>query len=360
MAAPRVDRRLAAIMAMDVVGYSRLIGADEAGTLARVKAHRVELAEPLIAEHRGRVVKLTGDGTLVEFASAVEAVECAVAIQAGIAEREATKPEVRRIRYRIGINIGDIVLEDGDIFGDGVNVAARLEGLAEPGGICVARNVYDQVKTKLDLEFEPMGEHKVKNILEPITVYRVRLDPAVLSRPDLWAHRPALPLPDKPSIAVLPFNNLSGEERYTRLADGITEDIITDLSRFRELFVIASNSTFAYKDKSRDVRQIARELGVQYVLEGSLQVSGEQVRVTAQLVDATVGSHLWAQRYERPLHDVFAVQDEVTRSIMALLPGQYGVLARAERESSEEAAREPSSMRLLFVGCRSEAPLHKR
>jgi adenylate cyclase len=296
MAAPRMDRKLAAIMAVDVVGYSRLVGLDEAGTLARVRAHRIELAEPLTAEYHGRVVKLTGDGALVEFASAVDAVECAVAIQNGMAEREAAEPEERRIRFRIGINIGDIVLEDGDIFGDGVNVAARLEGLAEPGGICIARNVYNQVKGKLDLAFEPMGEHKVKNIAEPITVYRVRPGPRGATRTrhaDLasmlrgrrlaaiaavviallaagvvgawyafWQPaaappaavagiagrgaaqaKPALPLPDKPSIAVLPFDNLSGEGRYERLAGGLTEDIITDLSRFRELFVIARNST---------------------------------------------------------------------------------------------------------------------
>jgi TolB-like protein len=325
--APRVDRKLAAILALDVVGYSRLVGLDEAGTLARVKAHRVEFAEPLISEHHGRVVRLTGDGALVEFASAVDAVECAVAIQNGMTEREAHEPEERRMRFRIGINIGDIVLEDGDIYGDGVNVAARLETLADPGGICVARNVYNQVKNKLAFAFHPMGAHRVKNISEPVEAYRVGPGPR-------GAPRAGPSLPDKPSVAVLPLDNLSGEERYERLADGITEDIITDLSRFRELFVIARHSAFAYKDKSTDVRQIARELGVQYVLEGSLQADGERVRITAQLVDGTTGSHLWAQRYDRPLHDVFAVQDEVTQSIMALLPGQYGVLARAGRESA--------------------------
>jgi adenylate cyclase len=325
--APRMNRKLAAILAVDVVGYSRLVGLDEAGTLARVKAHRLEFAEPLIAEHHGRVVRLTGDGALVEFASAVDAVECAVAIQNGMAEREAHEPEERRIRFRIGINIGDIVLEDGDIYGDGVNVAARLETLADPGGICIARNVYNQVKNKLAFAFHPMGAHRVKNISEPVEAYRVSLGHRV-------AARAGPSVPDKPSIAVLPLDNLSGEERYERLADGITEDIITDLSRFRELFVIARHSGFAYKDKSTDVRQIARELGVQYVLEGSLQADGERVRITAQLVDGTNGSHLWAQRYDRPLHDVFAVQDEVTQSIMALLPGQYGVLARAGRESA--------------------------
>ena len=385
MAAPRVDRRLAAIMAVDVVGYSRLVGADEAGTLARVKAHRIDFAEPLISEHHGRIVKLTGDGALVEFASAVDAVECAVAIQNGMAAREAAEPEERRIRYRIGINIGDIVLEDGDIFGDGVNVAARLEGLAEPGSICIARNVYNQVKAKLDLGFEPMGEHRVKNIAEPIVAYRVLPGPGARPRTRAaaitWAlrrHRPAaigaaavvllmtgaggawyafwrpsvpppatiaeiagsggaqakpaLPLPDKPSIAVLPFDNLSGEVRYERLADGLTEDIITDLSRFRDLFVIARNSTFVYKDKPTDVRQVARELGVRYVLEGSLQAEGDRVRITAQLVDATTGNHLWSKRYDRPLDDVFAVQSEVTQTIVAQLGGLDSAIALAGRD----------------------------
>jgi TolB-like protein/tetratricopeptide (TPR) repeat protein len=343
------------------------------------------LAEPLVAEHHGRVVKLTGDGALVEFASAVDAVECAVAIQAGMAEREAAEPEERRIRYRIGINIGDIVLEDGDIFGDGVNVAARLEGLAEPGGICVARNVYNQVEAKLHLAFEPMGDHRVKNIAKPITVYRVL--PRAGARPETgpaaiaWAlrrHRPtaiaaavavvlaagaagvwyalwrpsapppaavaeiagsggaqakpALPLPDKPSIAVLPFDNLSGERRYERLADGITEDIITDLSRFHDLFVIARNSTEVYKGQPVDVRQVAGALGVQYILEGSLQTDGTQVRITAQLIDASTGNHVWSERYDRPLDDIFALQDEVTQTVAASLAGQYGVVATAGRE----------------------------
>jgi adenylate cyclase len=335
------------------------------------------------------VVKLTGDGALVEFASAVDAVECAVAIQNGMAEREAAEPEARRIRFRIGINIGDIVLEDGDIFGDGVNVAARLEGLAEPGGICIARNVYNQVKGKLDLAFAPMGDHRVKNIAEPITVYRVLPGPGgAEGRPaalastlrgrrraaiaaavllllvagatagwyTLWRPsatppaavaetagsgaaeaepKPALPLPDKPSIAVLPFENLSGEERHERLADGITEDIITDLSRFRDLFVIARNSTEVYKDKPVDVRQVARELGVQYVLEGSLQIDGEQARITAQLINGANGNHVWAERYDRPLDNVFVVQDEVTKKIAGTLASSMGgVVTRAGQENA--------------------------
>jgi TolB-like protein/class 3 adenylate cyclase len=346
--ASRTERKLAAILAADVVGYSRLVGDDEAGTIARLRTLRKDLVEPLIAEYHGRVVKLMGDGALVEFASAVDAVECAVAVQQGVAEREAAATEDRRVQFRIGINIGDIIIEEGDILGNGVNVAARLEGLAEPGGICIARNVHNQVKMKLDLAFVPMGEHRVKNIAEPITVYRVDPDAPgrALDRRPVWAQRrwqavaaglvlllalsavgawyglwqsapeaitteeavasaaaekPTLPLPDKPSVAVLPFDNLSNEEHYERLTDGITEDIITDLSRFRDLFVIARNSTLVYKDKPTDVRQIARELGVRHVLEGSLQSDGKQVRVTAQLIDAISGNHLWSERYDRAL-----------------------------------------------------------
>jgi TolB-like protein/class 3 adenylate cyclase/cytochrome c-type biogenesis protein CcmH/NrfG len=363
VAAPRMDRKLAAIMAVDVVGYSRLIGADEAGTLARVKAHRVELAEPLITEYHGRVVKLTGDGALVEFASAVDAVECAVAIQSGMAEREAAEPEERRIRYRIGINVGDIVLEDGDIFGDGVNVAARLEGLAEPGGICIARNVYNQVKGKLDLTFEPMGEHRVKNIAEPVTVYRVLPDPGATAKTRPMAiaralrrYRPAAiaaavflllvagatgwysywrpdePLPsDQPSIAVLPFDNLGGDESTGRLADGITEDIITDLARFRGLIVIARNSTLPYKDKPVDVRQIGEDLNVRFVLEGSIQRQADRVRVTAQLIDAAAGAHVWSERWDRPAQNVFAVQTELAESVANRIGG-YGLVAATSRE----------------------------
>jgi TolB-like protein/class 3 adenylate cyclase len=371
----RAERRLAAILAADVVGYSRLMAEDEVGTHTRLKACLKEVVEPRITEYHGRIVKLTGDGALVEFASAVDAVECAVAIQKGMAGREAELPEEQRLCFRIGINIGDIILEEGDIYGDGVNVAARLEALAEPGGICIARNVWNQVKAKLDLVFEPTGEHRVKNIAEPIAVYRVRLDgaaaarrPAALRRrrPQAIAaavvlllaagvagawhllgwpgsappasiageaeERLALPLPDKPSIAVLPFDNLSGEARWERLADGLTEDIISDLSRFRELFVIARNSTFVYKGQPTDVRQIGRELGVQYVLEGSLQFDTDRIRVTAQLIDATIGNHVWSERYDRPLDDVFAVQNEVTSAIAASLAGQHGTVARAVRE----------------------------
>jgi TolB-like protein/class 3 adenylate cyclase/tetratricopeptide (TPR) repeat protein len=382
MAVSGVERRLAAILAADVVGYSRLMEVDEAGTHARLKALRKEFIEPRIAEHRGRIVKLTGDGALVEFGSVVEAVVCAVDVQRIVAERNADTPQDQRIEFRIGVNLGDVIIEDDDIYGDGVNVAARLETLADPGGICVSRTVYNHVKNKVGLAFEPMGEHKVKNIAEPITVYRVLPGPGRAASirsfvPPAFSQRrlaaiaaavvvllsagaagawyalwrpnseppttvvteaeaePALPLPDKPSIAVLPFDNLSGDPRQERLAGGLTEDVITDLSRFRELFVIARNSTEAYKGKPVDVRQVARELGVRYVLEGSLQIDGDQVRITAQLIDGTTGNHVWAERYERPLDDVFAVQDEVTKKIAGTLaPSMGGVLARAERESA--------------------------
>ena len=371
--AARTDRKLAAILAADVVGYSRMVGEDEAGTIARLKALRLEFIAPLIAEYHGRVVKLMGDGALVEFASVVDAVECAVAIQNGVAEREAAVPESQRIVFRIGINVGDIIVEDGDILGDGVNVAARLEGLAEPGGICLAHNVWNQVKAKLDLAFEPMGEHRVKNIAEPITVFRVNLDASgrASRRQSVWMQRrwqaaaavglllalggggawygmsrtasvpdataaqgsaavaapeskPALPLPDKPSIAVLPFENLSGDPKQERLAGGLTEDVITNLSRFRELFVIARNSTEVYKGKPVDVRQVGRELGVRYVLEGSLQTQDDRVRITAQLIDAATGNHVWSERYDRPLDDFFQVQDDVTQQIAATLGGVAG------------------------------------
>jgi TolB-like protein/class 3 adenylate cyclase/tetratricopeptide (TPR) repeat protein len=378
---PGVERRLAAILAADVVGYSRLMEADEAGTHARLKAVRRELIEPRIAERRGRIVKLTGDGALVEFPSVVEAVLCAVDVQRTVAERNAEVSQDQRIEFRIGVNLGDVIIEDDDIYGDGVNVAARLQTLAEPGGICVARTVYNHVKNKVGLAFEPMGEHKVKNITEPITVYRVlpgwggaaKTGPLGLAsalrarRPAAAAAavavfllagaagawyafwwpgseppptavaraqaKPALPLPDKPSIAVLPVENLSGDPKQERLAGGLTEDVITDLSRFRELFVIARNSTEVYKGKPVDVRQVARELGVQYVLEGSLQIDGDRVRITAQLIDGTTGNHVWAERYDRPLDEVFVIiQDEVTKTIAASLAGMQGVVARAGRD----------------------------
>ena len=373
--ASRAERKLAAILAADVVGYSRLMGADEAGTHARLKAHRKEFIEPAIAEYHGRVVKLTGDGALVEFGSAVDAVECAVAIQRGMAEREAGAPEDRRLRFRIGINIGDIILEEGDIYGDGVNVAARLEGLAEPGGICVARSVYNQVKGKqLEVAFVASGPQQVKNIAEPVETYRVALDgvapapaaarpaaaggrlPAPAPRstrwlvPALgalsaiavlggaWHFWPAAPPPDgRPGIAVLPFDNLGGDEATGRLADGITEDIITDLARFRDLDVIARNSTAVYAGKPVDVRQVGKDLNVGYVLEGSIQRQDDSVRVTGQLIDAETGAHVWSERWDRPADDIFAVQTEVAEKVAATLGGDLtmGQITRAELQRAK-------------------------
>jgi TolB-like protein/class 3 adenylate cyclase/tetratricopeptide (TPR) repeat protein len=364
--AQRVERKLAAILAADVVGYSRLMGEDEAGTHARLRTHRKEFIEPVIAEHRGRVVKLTGDGALVEFASAVDAVECAVALQKGMAEREAAGPADRRLRFRIGINIGDIILEEGDIYGDGVNIASRLEALAEPGGICVARTVYNHVRNKLALPFEPMGEHRVKNIAEPVEVWRIALNgrtAAALPRrravgyrarrwlaPALaalaaavfaagaWHFWPGESAPrGRPAIAVLPFENLSGDEATGRLADGITEDIITDLARFPDLDVIARNSTGVYKGRAVDIREVGKDLNVGYVLEGSIQRQNASVRVTGQLIDASTGAHVWSERWDRPAADVFAVQTEVAEKVAASLGGDLtmGQISRAELERAK-------------------------
>ncbi len=332
MAEPRAERRLAAILAADVAGYSRLMGADEEGTLAALKAHRRELVDPTIAEHRGRIVKTTGDGLLAEFASVVDAVRCAVAIQEGMAERDAAVPEDRRIAFRIGVNLGDIIIDEDDIYGDGVNVAARLEGLAEPGGICIGRAARDQVRDRLDLDLEDIGEQAVKNIARPVRVFRVKLPAPEAEAPA------ALALPDKPSIAVLAFANMSGDPEQEYFADGIAEDIITALSRFRWFFVIARNSSFTYKGQAVDVKQVARELGVQYVLEGSVRKAGNRVRITAQLIDALTGRHVWAERYDRDLTDIFAVQDEITETIAgAVAPSFVSAEARrAERKRPED------------------------
>jgi adenylate cyclase len=311
---PKVERKLAAILAADVVGYSRLMGIDEEGTLARLKAHRRELIDPKIAEYHGRMVKLTGDGALVEFPSVVGAVRCAVDIQRGMISRNADEPEDKRIVFRVGVNLGDIIVDGDDIYGDGVNVATRLEALCEPGDICVSQVVRDQVRDKVDIAFEDGGDQQLKNISRPVRIYKLRLRP-----PSFENFRAALPLPDKPSIAVLPFANMSGDPSQEYFSDGITEDIITELSRFSELFVIARNSSFQYKGKSIDIRQVGRELGVRYVLEGSIRRAADRVRITAQLIDATTGAHRWAEHYDRELKDVFAVQDEVARAIVGII-----------------------------------------
>jgi adenylate cyclase len=321
MSEERVERRLAAILAADVAGYSRLMGADEEGTLGALKAIRRDLIDLKIKEHRGRIVKTTGDGVLVEFASVVDAVRCAVEVQREMAERNTDIPAERRIEFRVGINVGDIISDDNDIYGDGVNVAARLEALAEPGGICVSRVVRDQVRDKLDFSFDDKGEQQVKNIARPVRVYRVGARTAGPNAGETQA-APALAVPEKPSIAVLPFQNLSGDSEQEYFADGIVEDIITALSRNRAFFVISRNTTFTYKGPAIDVAKIARELGVRYVLEGSVRRAGDRVRITAQLIDAANGHHLWADRYDREMADVFAVQDEITRTIIGeLAPG---------------------------------------
>jgi adenylate cyclase len=326
-------RRLAAILAADVAGYSRLMGMDEEGTHERLQAHLRELVNPKIAEHRGRIVKNTGDGFLAEFPSVVDAVRCAAEIQRGMADREPEVPEERRTRFRIGINLGDVIVEENDVFGDGVNVAARLEGLAEPGGICVSRVVRDQVRDKVDFGFEDLGEQSVKNIARPVRVYRVRGSEPAGGTID--AIQPALTLPDKPSVAVLPFQNMSSDPEQEFFGDGIAEDVITALSRYPSLFVIARNSSFTYKGRPVDVKQIGRELGVRYVLEGSLRKSGNRIRVTAQLVEAETGKHVWAERYDRDLADIFAVQDEITEAVtIAIAPA----IADAERQ---RAMRKP-------------------
>jgi len=312
----RVERRLAAILAADVAGYSRLIEADEEGTLGRLKLLRAGIVDPKIAEHRGRIVKTTGDGLLVEFASVVDALRCAAEIQAAMAESNAGVPPDNRIEFRIGINMGDIVVEDGDIFGDGVNVAARLEGLAEPGGICVSARVREDAAGRLDLAFEDLGEQQLRNIARPVRVYRVRdagdKNPAAPAQP-------ALALPDKPSIAVLPFANLSGDLEQEYFVDGMVEEIITALSRIRWLFVIARNSSFTYKGQAVDVKRVGRELGVRYVLEGSVRKGGNRVRITGQLIDAFTGTHLWADRFDGSLEDVFDLQDKVASSVAGII-----------------------------------------
>jgi adenylate cyclase len=307
-------RRLAAILAADVVGYSRLIGADEGGTLKRLGAIRAEVTDPSIAGHHGRIVKTMGDGLLVEFASVVDALRCAAAVQTAMAERNVAIAAGDRIEFRIGVNVGDVVVEDGDIFGDGVNVAARLEGLAEPGSICVSARVQEDAAGKLDLAFEDLGEQQLRNIARAVRVYRVR--PALASAA---VTRPALALPDKPSIAVLPFANMSGDPEQEYFADGMVEEIITALSRIRWLFVIARNSSFTYKVQAIDVKQIGRDLGVRYVLEGSVRKAGGRVRITAQLIDATNGAHLWADRFDGSLEDVFELQDKVASSVAGVI-----------------------------------------
>lgn len=320
MADARTQRRLAAILAADVAGYSRLMGNDEEGTLAALKASHREVIDPKVAEHRGRIVNSPGDSVLVEFASAIDATRCAVEIQKEMAERNSVIPEDRRVEFRIGINVGDVIVDGkGDIYGDGVNIAARIESLARPGAICLSDEAYKQIKGKVAIDVSDMGEQQLKNILQPVRIYGIRFGEA-----------PALPIPDKPSIAVLPFENLSGDPKQEYFADGVSEDIITELSRFSDLFVIARNSSFKYKGKIVDLRQVGRELGVRYVLEGSIRRGGDRIRISAQLIDSGTGTHRWAERYDRELMDLFQIQDEVARTIAAILAAHVNK-AEAER-----------------------------
>jgi adenylate cyclase len=315
MAEARLERRLAAILAADVAGYSCLMGADEVGTLAALRAHRHEIVDPAIAAHKGRIVKTTGDGMLVEFASAVDAVTCAVAVQEKMAGQTAEGP---RIQFRFGINIGDIIIDGDDIFGDGVNIAARVENECEPGGVCLSDDVYRQVRNKSSFDFDDLGERTLKNIDRPIRLYAVRQS-GVAALKSLGSATATLPLPDKPSIAVLPFENMSGDPEQEYFADGMVEEIITALSRFKWLFVIARNSSFTFKGKAVDVKDVGRRLGVRYVLEGSVRRASGKVRITGQLIDAVTGAHIWADRFERELTDVFALQDEVTVAVVSAI-----------------------------------------
>ncbi|MCA1412051.1 adenylate/guanylate cyclase domain-containing protein [Bradyrhizobium sp. NBAIM20] len=356
MDVPGPERRLAAVLAADMVGFSRLMEVDEAGTLARLKTHRVELIDPAIAKNRGRIIKTTGDGMLAEFHSVVDAVLCAAEVQRRMARRNADVPPPRWIQFRIGINLGDVIVDQNDIFGDGVNVAARLETLAEPGGICVSGAVRDQVGDRLDgVQFDDLGEQSVKNIARPIRIFRIRLAEGPASLPD-GSNRALTPpgVSKKPSIAVLPFANMSGDPEQEFFADGLTEDIITELSRFHDLLVISRNSTFVYKGKAVKVQDIGREFGVDYVIEGSVRKSGERVRVTVQLIDAETDRHIWAERYDRELRDIFAIQDEMTRAIVATLPG------RVEAATHDRTKRKPTDNMPAYECVLAAKLLHHR
>jgi TolB-like protein/class 3 adenylate cyclase/Tfp pilus assembly protein PilF len=343
----RVERRLAAVLAADVAGYSRLMGADEEGTHAALTALRREVTDPKIAEHRARIVKTTGDGLLVEFASVVDAVRCAVELQRAMALRNDGIANERRIEFRIGINLGDVIIEDGDIYGDGVNVAARLEALAEPGGICVSRVVRDQVRDKVEFGFEDLGEQQVKNIARPVRVYRIPLAETARTKAPL-------PLPDKPSLAVLPFENMTGDPKQDYFVDGIVEEITTAISRLPWLFVIARNSSFTYKGRAVDVKQVARELGVRYVLEGSMRKAGNRVRITGQLIESTTNAHIWADRFDGTLDHIFELQDEVASQVVGAIE------PKLRRSEIERAIRQPTDSQAAYdLYLRALAEFHK-
>ncbi len=342
-----MERRLAAILAADVVGYSRLIRADEEGTLAAFKALRAELIDPALGEHQGRIVKLMGDGILVEFASVVGAVRAAAAIQMGLAERNAVLPHDRRIEFRTGINLGDVVIDGDDIHGDGVNVAARLESLAKPGGLCISEAVYEQVRDRTDLSFQDLGLRDVKNIDRPLRVWHWHPDRAAAVE-DVAAVRTPPPPSDRPSIAVLPFDNMSGDQDQEYFADGITEDIITEISKINGIMVISRNSTFTYKKKAVIAQEVCRDLGVRYMLEGSVRKAGARVRITAQLIDGRSGAHLWAERYDRGLEDIFAVQDDVTERIVRSL--EVKLAEAGDARSSRVETDNPEAYDCLLRG----------
>lgn len=330
-------RRLSAILAADVVGYSRLMGADEAGTLARLKSLRKMLVQPKITARGGRIVKLMGDGLRAEFPSVVEAIRCTVEIQKAMEQNDPGLPEEQRIRLRMGVNVGDILVEGSDIYGDGVNIAVRLENLAEPGGICLSQQAYDQIGTRLDIRCEDLGEQQVKNIARPVRVYRIKREQGEVET--RTSGRKAMSLPDKPSIAVLPFTNMSGDPEQEYFSDGISEDIITALSKVHWLFVIARNSTFTYKGGAVDVMRVARELGVRYIVEGSVRKATNKVRITTQLIDASTGNHIWADRYDGDLADIFALQDEITTKVVAAIEPKL-----LEAEGLRSACRSPGDI----------------
>jgi adenylate cyclase len=356
MEPPGPERRLAAVLAADMVGYSRLMEVDEAGTLARLKTHRLELIDPTIAKNRGRIIKTTGDGLLVEFQSVNDAVLCAAEIQRRMAQRNADVAPARWMEFRIGINLGDVIVEKNDIFGDGVNVAARLEALAEPGGICVSGAVRDQVGNRLDdVSFEDIGDQSVKNITRPIRVFRIRLQPEMTAAPESSKEAAAaVTIAKKPSIVVLPLVNMSGDAEQEFFADGLTEDIITELSRFRDLLVISRNSAFVHKGRAVKVQDVARDLGVDYVIEGSVRKAGDRVRVTVQLIDAQTDRHIWAERYDRKLEDIFVIQDELTCAIVATLPG------RVEVATQDRAKRKPTDNMAAYECVLTAKVLHHR